>query len=190
MKKYKCTQKYRDKHGNIIGYRLVDKQNSIEDYAPEELKQSIRDKRILVSNLKLTSDNRLIDNEDYSDDPLAKAYHDTASGYARLSRAINEEQSYGDMLKERKEAEKQAKLEKESTRSRTARIINSFFDTISDIGNGIKKDAKNSDLGKAVQESTEGYDTKSEKAKAVIGDIFEGLKQGAMDIYKDTFKRK
>ena len=56
-----CINKYRDKNNNIIGYRLQDKNGNEQDIKSNQLKQAIRDKRVEVKNLTLTSDNRLVD---------------------------------------------------------------------------------------------------------------------------------
>lgn len=55
-----CTQKFRDKHNVIKGYRLVDTEGKIKDVKSEALKQAIKDKKIEVVNLTLTSDDRLM----------------------------------------------------------------------------------------------------------------------------------
>lgn len=60
----KCIQKFKDKQGRIYGYRLVDINGQTQDVTPGDLKLAIRDKRITVINLALTSDNRLIDKKE------------------------------------------------------------------------------------------------------------------------------
>ena len=61
MLKVKCTQKFRDKNNDIIGYRTVDQNGNMKDVSSESLKQAIKQGRLEVINLTLTSDNRLID---------------------------------------------------------------------------------------------------------------------------------
>lgn len=56
-----CTNKIRGKQGKIIGYKIQDKNGNTLDVKSEYLKQAIRNKQINVLNLKLTSDNKLID---------------------------------------------------------------------------------------------------------------------------------
>lgn len=61
MVQAKCVQKFRDKHGNIFGYRLQDQSGNIRDVKSDELKQAMKSQQLDVINLTLTSDNRLID---------------------------------------------------------------------------------------------------------------------------------
>ena len=60
----KCIEKFRDKNGNIYGYRLRDINGQTQDVKPENLKQAIKNKQIHVVNLTLTSDNRLVDSSE------------------------------------------------------------------------------------------------------------------------------
>lgn len=64
MIQVKCIQKFRDKNNQIIGYRLQDTNGNTKDIDSQSLKQSIISHKIDVTNLKLTSDNRLIDKDD------------------------------------------------------------------------------------------------------------------------------
>ena len=57
----KCVQKYRDKNNNIIGYRLQDIKRKQMDVKPDVLKKAIQNKEMMVLNLVLTSDGRLVD---------------------------------------------------------------------------------------------------------------------------------
>ena len=61
MRQVKCIEKIRDKNKNIIKYRLIDKNKNITSVKSNELKESIRSGQIEVTNLTLTSDNRLVD---------------------------------------------------------------------------------------------------------------------------------
>ena len=54
-------QKFRDKNNIIIGYRLQDSNGAVIDVEPQKLKAVILSGQLEVSNLKLTSDGRLID---------------------------------------------------------------------------------------------------------------------------------
>ena len=56
----KCLDKIRDKKGNIIGYKLIDKNKNEVAVKAERLKEVIKSKQVDVINLTLTSDNRLI----------------------------------------------------------------------------------------------------------------------------------
>ena len=58
----KCLAKQRDNQGNIIRYALQDAYGNICRCSPDELKSNISHGVVEVINLKLTSDNRLIDN--------------------------------------------------------------------------------------------------------------------------------
>lgn len=57
----KCTQKFRNKHNQIIGYELMDQNGQTKQVRSDILKDVIRQGKIEVANLVLTSDNRLID---------------------------------------------------------------------------------------------------------------------------------
>ena len=54
-------EKHRDKNGNIIGYTLVDKTGKVYNPTSLQLKDAIEGNKVSVINLKLTSDNRLIE---------------------------------------------------------------------------------------------------------------------------------
>lgn len=55
-----CIGKFRDKHGRIVGYRLVDQSGRVRDVSSRNLKDSIHDGEVYVFNLGLTSDGKLI----------------------------------------------------------------------------------------------------------------------------------
>ena len=57
----KCIQKFRDDKGKIYGYRLIDLNGQTQDVQSDNLKLAIKNKKVHVVNLKLTSDNRLVD---------------------------------------------------------------------------------------------------------------------------------
>lgn len=61
MIQLKCSSKIRDNKGNIVEYFLIDYKGSTRRLKPDELKFAISIGYINVINLKLTSDNRLID---------------------------------------------------------------------------------------------------------------------------------
>ena len=56
----KCIRKFRDKRGSIYGYRLEDLNGNIQDVDPDNLKCAIAKGHVTVTNLKLTSNNKLI----------------------------------------------------------------------------------------------------------------------------------
>ena len=57
-----CTEKLRDKNNRIVGYELQDCNGKKMRFTSEQVKQAIFLQQITVTNLKLTSDGRLIDN--------------------------------------------------------------------------------------------------------------------------------
>ena len=63
MLKAKCIEKMRDKNNLIIAYKLQDTQGNTKTVSPQQLKQAIKTNKIDIINLKLTSDNRLINNQ-------------------------------------------------------------------------------------------------------------------------------
>ena len=63
---YYCMNKVRDNNGKIIGYNIINNSCEIATVEAEKLKQAIRTQAIIVKNLKLTIDDRLIDGENSS----------------------------------------------------------------------------------------------------------------------------
>ena len=57
----KYLTKIRDKHNNIVGYTIMDKGGKTINIKADELKQLIKEGKVEVINLTLTSDNRLVD---------------------------------------------------------------------------------------------------------------------------------
>lgn len=57
----KCVDKFRDKNNKIYGYRLLDIYGKTHDMKADVLKHAISKNLIRVTNLTLTSDNRLVD---------------------------------------------------------------------------------------------------------------------------------
>ena len=60
----KCIGKIRDKSGKIIGYRLQDINGQTQEASAESLKKAIKNKSIHIINLRLTSDNRLVNSSE------------------------------------------------------------------------------------------------------------------------------
>ena len=59
MLQAKCIQKFK-KNNQIYAYRLQDFQGNIKDVYSDQLKQAIKNQQIIIINLTLTSDNRLV----------------------------------------------------------------------------------------------------------------------------------
>lgn len=70
MVKATCIEKLRDKNGTIKGYVLQDCNGVQMKFNSEQVKQAIFLQQLTVTNLKLTSDGRLIDNNDSSNKPI------------------------------------------------------------------------------------------------------------------------
>lgn len=65
----KQLEKYKDKSGKIVGYRLVDQAGVQTQMKSEDLKAGIKAGNLKVVNLTLTKDGRLVDGAE----PKAKA---------------------------------------------------------------------------------------------------------------------
>lgn len=74
MVKATCIEKLRDKNGTIKGYVLQDCNGVQMKFNSEQVKQAIFLQQLTVTNLKLTSDGRLIDNK-----PMEKPYTNVAT---------------------------------------------------------------------------------------------------------------
>lgn len=61
MVKCQCIEKIRNNNGKIIKYKLIDTNNNVVEFKPQELKSAIQSKNVVVTNLKLTKDYKLID---------------------------------------------------------------------------------------------------------------------------------
>lgn len=55
------TEKYKDKNGRIVGYRIKDTLGRCQDISSKQLKQAMSSNAINILNLKLTVDGRLVD---------------------------------------------------------------------------------------------------------------------------------
>lgn len=60
METYTCTEKIRDKHNKIIAYKIQNVQGRILEINTDRLKYLINTNQITLTNLKLTSNNKLI----------------------------------------------------------------------------------------------------------------------------------
>lgn len=65
--KVKCIGKHRDKTGKILGYTLQDSTGKKANFYSTDLKEHIKNKRLIVTNLTLTSDNRLVEKSEKKD---------------------------------------------------------------------------------------------------------------------------
>ena len=84
----KCVQKIRNKNNTIIGYKIQDSQGNIRDISSKDLKQAIVKGTVDVINLKLTSDNRLIDIQPVEQTPQNKKVQ-----YVTITRKIIKQRS-------------------------------------------------------------------------------------------------
>lgn len=57
-----CTEKFRDKNNRIVGYELEDCNGKRMRFKSKQVRQAVFLQQITITNLKLTSDGRLIDN--------------------------------------------------------------------------------------------------------------------------------
>ena len=55
-----CIERFKDKSGKIIAYKLYDKKKTTKVVTSDKLKSSMREKKINVANLKLTNDNKIV----------------------------------------------------------------------------------------------------------------------------------
>lgn len=62
-----CITRFRDKSGKITGYRVSNANGNIKDVTAEDLKNALRSGNVLVMNLRLTTDGRIIPTVSYSD---------------------------------------------------------------------------------------------------------------------------
>ena len=83
MIKAKCVKKFRNSRNIITDYRLQDAQGNIGDFTSQQLKIAIKNKQITVVNLKLTSDERLIDAR-----PNQTEVHDSNVANAELAKIV------------------------------------------------------------------------------------------------------
>lgn len=70
-----CIRKNRDKNNRVCSYVLADLNNNTKTVSSDELKQAIRSGNIYITNLKLTSDNRLIDCKNKNMHKVITLYH-------------------------------------------------------------------------------------------------------------------
>ena len=70
MLKAKCIEKIRDKNNHIIGYTIIGDDKKPIPVKSEKLKEVIRSGQIEITNLTLTSDNRLIDKKSVTSSKL------------------------------------------------------------------------------------------------------------------------
>lgn len=68
MIRVRCIEKFKDKNGKIIGYRLIDQNKLIRDFKADDVKNYIKTGVLEVVNLTLTSDNRLVEHKSINED--------------------------------------------------------------------------------------------------------------------------
>lgn len=61
MIQVRCIEKIRDKNNHIIGYKIQNLTGETRTFDKARLKEAVRNKKIDIVNMTLTSDNRLID---------------------------------------------------------------------------------------------------------------------------------
>jgi len=61
MQKVKCVSKIRDEKGKITGYIIQSSTGGTKDVSKDKLKEAIRNGKVDIVNMTLTSDNRLVD---------------------------------------------------------------------------------------------------------------------------------
>lgn len=61
MQKVKCIRKIRDAKGKITGYTIQSSTGETKNVDKDKLKEAVRNKKLDIVNMTLTSDNRLID---------------------------------------------------------------------------------------------------------------------------------
>lgn len=72
MHRYKCINKLRDKDNTIVAYELLGADGRIIQAFAADLKRQIKNRKVEVVNLKLTSDNRLISIDDPTNSTVDK----------------------------------------------------------------------------------------------------------------------
>lgn len=85
----KQLEKYKDKNGKIIGYRLVDAQGNQTQVKSDDLKNQIRTGNLKVVNLTLTQDGRLVDGAEpqIQKDPVS--HLENVSGMIKTIKEMN-----------------------------------------------------------------------------------------------------
>lgn len=78
-----CTEKLRDKNNRIVGYELQDCNGKKMRFTSEQVKQAVFLQQITVTNLKLTSDGRLIGNTE-----PAQSEMEEYNSFVRIVRAL------------------------------------------------------------------------------------------------------
>ena len=77
----KCTEKFRDSSNKITGYMVADNYGHSKRFQSEDLKRLIRNGKLCITNLTLTSDGRLINTQDK---PLVQSQTKNSSENVRV----------------------------------------------------------------------------------------------------------
>ena len=77
--KLKCTRRFRDKYNNIVGYNLVDSSNNTYNVSAKQLKLAIKQNKVRVTNLSLTSNDKLVLTGKFEKQDTAKTSSDVSS---------------------------------------------------------------------------------------------------------------
>ena len=62
----RCIKKYRDNNNVIVGYLLQDENGVVRNVSSQEVKYLLSNNKLHIINLKLTSDNRIVDDKSYT----------------------------------------------------------------------------------------------------------------------------
>lgn len=101
MRELKCIEKIRDTCGNLTAYKLIDNYGRISVLASSAVKQLIKSNKVNITNLKLTSDNRLISIEETKNTIFTRAHVNKINKTKRLSFKSNINNIDNIMLKAR-----------------------------------------------------------------------------------------
>lgn len=77
----KCTEKFRDSSNKITGYMVADRYGHSKKFQSEDLKRLIKNGKLCITNLTLTSDGRLVNTQDK---PLVQPQTKTGSENVRV----------------------------------------------------------------------------------------------------------
>lgn len=119
-----CIQKFRDKRGNIYGYRLKDSSGNIQDVTPDNLKYAISKGYVFVKNLKLTSNNKLVGKQSKSN--LCAAITSKKQISNLLGNPPNKP-SYSTMNNEDKQAYLEEKVEEIINETHISNLLDEYY---------------------------------------------------------------
>lgn len=123
----KCIQKFRDKRGNIYGYRLKDFNGNIQDVTPDNLKCAISKGHICVTNLKLTSNNKLVGANDIQEKYFSYAALTSEKSISNLLGNPPNKPSYSTMNNEDKQAYLEEKVEEIINETHISNLLDEYY---------------------------------------------------------------